>query len=277
MLQQTRVAAAIPYYEKFLARFPDVNTLAGAAEAEVLTQWSGLGYYSRARNLHRAARIIAAEGTFPRGYEEIRALPGVGDYTAAAVASIAFGLPHAVVDGNVRRVAIRLTNDAGADIQEVSARLMDRAEPGRSNQALMELGALVCLPREPLCGKCPWAGECQARRHGTERDLPPKKERRATERIARTLLVIRRAGKILLVPGTRVRGFWDLPEPFRGARAGRTLGVFRHTILHRQYIFEVRAGVAKKVPAGSGWWSGRSAHEIPLSTTAKKALRCLEY
>jgi A/G-specific adenine glycosylase len=276
MLQQTRVAAAIPYYEKFLGRFPDVQSLAGAAEPEVLAHWSGLGYYSRARNLHRAAGLIADAGAFPREYEEIRALPGVGEYTAAAVASIAFGLPHAVVDGNVRRVLIRLTNNAAASVQELSARLMDRAEPGQSNQALMELGALVCLPREPLCGECPWADECEARRHGTARELPPKRERRATERIARTLLVIRRAGKILLVPGERVRGFWDLPEPFQGARAGRKLGMFRHTILHRQYIFEVKAGVATKVPAGSGWWSGGSAHEIPLSTTAKKALRCLQ-
>jgi A/G-specific adenine glycosylase len=171
---------------------------------------------------------------------------------------------------------MRLSNDAAANVQEVSAGLMDRAKPGESNQALMELGALVCLPREPLCGECPWTGECEARRHGTTQKLPPKKTRRAPERIARTLLVIRREGKILLVPSERVRGFWDLPEPFPGARAGRKLGMFRHTILHRQYIFKVKAGVATKVPAGSGWWSGGSAHEIPLSTTAKKALRCLQ-
>ena len=276
MLQQTRVAAAIPYYDKFLRRFPDVNALAGAAETEVLAHWSGLGYYSRARNLRRAAGLIVAGGSFPREHDAIRALPGIGEYTAAAVASIAFGLPHAVVDGNVRRVVIRLTNDAGADVQAVAARLMDCADPGQSNQALMELGALVCLPREPLCGECPWSGQCEALRHGTERDLPPKKPRREPERIARVLLLIRRRGRILLVPSERVRGFWDLPEPFRGASAGLKLGVFRHTILHRHYMFEVREGVATKVPAGSEWWTRERLDEIPLSTTAKKALRCLE-
>ena len=272
MLQQTRVAAAIPYYEKFLTRFPTVKALAEAPETEVLAHWSGLGYYSRARNLRKAAQAIAEAGAFPEEYEDIRALPGIGDYTAAAVASIAFGLPHAVVDGNVRRVVARLTNDALADVQDVATRLMDRAEPARSNQALMELGALVCLPRAPLCDQCPVATLCGAKHHGTQLDLPAKKERPVVERHTRTLLVIRRAGKILVVPGEKVRGFWDLPEPFPGATPGRTLGLFRHTILHRQYRYEVREGAARRVPAGSQWWSTRVANEFPLSTTTKKAL-----
>ena len=276
MLQQTRVAAAIPYYEKFLARFPDARALAAASETEVLAHWSGLGYYSRARNLHRAAKEIAAAGAFPAEYAAIRALPGIGDYTAAAVGSIAFGLAHAVVDGNVKRVVARLANDAFVDVQDVATRLMDREDPAGSNQALMELGALVCLPRAPLCEVCPVAGLCGAKKHGTQAELPARKERRATERLARTLLVIRRAGKVLVVPGEKVRGFWDLPEPFRGASAGDVLGVFRHTILHRQYRYEVREGIAKRVPAEARWWSARAANEILLSTTAKKALRCLE-
>src|SRR5579872_3965323 len=159
MLQQTRAQAVIPYYEKFLARFPDAASLAAADEAEVLALWSGLGYYSRARNLQRAARRISAAGVFPRDYDSIRALDGVGDYTAAAVASIAFGLPHAVLDGNVMRVLARLDNDA-ADISAASTRarlraraqeLLDGRRPGIFNQALMELGATICVPKTPQC------------------------------------------------------------------------------------------------------------------------------
>src|SRR6266516_234894 len=152
MLQQTRVAAVIPYYERFLARFPDLATLAAAPEQELLAAWGGLGYYSRARNLQRAAQQM--RGRFPSDYESIRALVGVGDYTAAAVASIAFGLPYAVVDGNVLRVLSRVTNDA-SDIgslktkkrmQALADTLLAQSDPGLYNQALMELGATVCLP-----------------------------------------------------------------------------------------------------------------------------------
>ena len=167
MLQQTRVAAAIPYYERFLARFPDARSLARAFEDEVLAAWSGLGYYSRARNLHKAAKAIAELGAFPRDYAAIRELPGVGGYTAAAVASIAFHLAHAVVDGNVKRVIARLAGTADVDVQAAADALMDRSNPARSNQALMELGAVVCLPRAPLCDACPVARECQAKNNGT--------------------------------------------------------------------------------------------------------------
>src|SRR5436853_2803564 len=155
MLQQTRAVAVIPYYERFLARFPTVATLAAAPEQDVLALWAGLGYYSRARNLRRAAQAIVAAGGFPRDYDAIRALPGIGDYTAAAVASIAFSLPHAVLDGNVMRVVARVENE-GADIGTVRTRERFRAvaqewlvpdDPGHFNQALMELGATVCLPR----------------------------------------------------------------------------------------------------------------------------------
>ncbi|HEY7338660.1 MAG TPA: A/G-specific adenine glycosylase [Bryobacteraceae bacterium] len=276
MLQQTRVAAAIPYYERFLARFPDTASLACAAENEVLAHWSGLGYYSRARNLHKAAREIDAAGAFPRDFAGLRALPGVGDYTAAAVASIAFGLPHEVVDGNVKRVAIRLVNDAAADAQAVSARLLDHKNPGRSNQALMELGALVCAPRDPSCGTCPVARYCEAHRRGTQAALPPPRAKAKTVRLERILLVIRRRGRILLAPSPRVQGFWDLPEPFPGARAGLRIGLFRHTILNRQYRFEVRAGVTRNTPRRMRWVTGGELDEIPLSTTAKKGLRCLK-
>ncbi len=280
MLQQTRVAAAIPHYHRFLARFPNAAALAQASETEVLTAWSGLGYYSRARNLRKAAQSIAAQGSqgraeFPSDYESIRELPGVGDYTAAAIASIAFGLPHAVVDGNVRRVIARITNDAGAAVQNVADRLLDRKNPARSNQALMELGALVCLPREPLCGACPVARYCEAHRHGTQAELPLKRPRGEVARIRVVLLAIRKHGKILLTPSRRVRGFWDLPEPFPGALAGGICGSFRHTIMNTQYVFEVREATAKQAPYGAQWWDESALQEIPLSTISKKALRLL--
>ena len=272
MLQQTRVAAVIPYFERFLARFPDAAALARASEKDVLALWSGLGYYPRARNLRKAARQIEAAGAFPSTHEAIGELAGVGEYTAAAIASISFGLPHAVVDGNVRRVVARLTNDAEADTRAVADRLLDRRDPARWNQAVMELGALVCLPREPRCAECPLATHCAARAAGTQREVPGKKNKPAVERLARTLLVIRRGGKILLAPSPRVKGFWDLPEPFRGVRLGAILGTFTHAITHRHYTFTVRIG-AGKAPQESGWFHERKLGEIPLGTTAKKALR----
>src|SRR5437867_5667129 len=153
MLQQTRAQAVIPYYERFLARFPTLESLAAARESEVVTVWSGLGYYSRARNLRLAAQQAVAAGGFPAGYPAIRALPGIGDYTAAAVASIAFGLPYAVLDGNVLRVIARMENDeadiASARTRErfrgIAQQWLDPRAPAQFNQALMELGATVCL------------------------------------------------------------------------------------------------------------------------------------
>ncbi|HSP68172.1 MAG TPA: A/G-specific adenine glycosylase [Bryobacteraceae bacterium] len=276
MLQQTRVAAVIPYYERFLARFPRLEDLARASEAEVLATWSGLGYYSRARNLQKAARQMVEAGGFPRDYASIRALAGVGDYTAAAVASIAFGLPHAAIDGNVRRVMMRLTGDSDADVGAIAAQLLDGRDPGRWNQALMELGATVCLPREPLCSACPWAAECEAKRLDLQRDLPPPKKRAAIVRKDLVLLVIRRKGRILLTPSPRVSGFWDLPELFSGVRLGSRLGVFHHAITNSQYYCEVREARIGVRPRECRWWDVGKLGEIPLSTAAKKALLCLE-
>jgi len=233
--------------------------------------WSGLGYYSRARNLQKAARQIVAAGEFPRGYASIRELTGVGDYTAAAISSIAFDLPHATVDGNVHRVIVRLLNDDRADVQSHAARLLDRRDPGRWNQALMELGATVCLPREPRCGDCPIARQCLARRQGTQENLPAKRDKPAPVRLTRTLLIVRNKGRILLVPSSRVTGFWDLPEVLEGVKPGRKLGEFRHTITHRHYRFVVREA-AGQVPRGQ-WWNESQLNRIPVSTTAKKALR----
>jgi A/G-specific adenine glycosylase len=290
MLQQTRAAAVIPYYERFLARFPTVEALAAAPEDEVLALWSGLGYYSRARNLLRAAREIAARGSFPRSYDELRQLAGIGDYTAAAVASIAFGEPRAVLDGNVLRVVARMENDAG-DIgspktrerfRGVAESWLDRREPGTFNQALMELGATVCLPRRPPCTECPLRTQCLARQNGTVEQLPVKLGKVQPERIEAVLLLVRRSGRILLrqrpASEGQMPGFWDLPAPDQlpGARTGTVVGQFRHTITHHHYTFTVRAaGAPKRLPGGAHyrWLDPRKAAGIPLSTTARKALR----
>ncbi|MEO8053362.1 MAG: A/G-specific adenine glycosylase [Acidobacteriota bacterium] len=273
MLQQTRVAAVIPYYERFLERFPGAASLAQAPEPELLALWSGLGYYSRARNLQKAARQIVESGAFPQDYESILELSGVGAYTAAAIASISFGLPHAVVDGNVRRVLARWTNDGNADAQPLADRLLDRHDPARWNQAVMELGATICLPREPRCAECPVVAHCAARHAGTQNDLPLKRAKPAPEHLERTLLVIRRNGRILLTPSLRVKGFWDLPEHQANAKVGTTLGEFRHTITHRHYRFTVKEASSAVVPKGARWHTAKELERIPLSTTARKALR----
>ena len=188
MLQQTRASAVIPYYTRFLAVYPTAAKLAAATERELLTHWAGLGYYSRARNLQKAAQAITKAGAFPHTYEAIRALPGVGDYTAAAVASIAFGLPHAVLDGNVMRVLTRVANDA-ADIGAPSTRkrlqatadsLMDRKQPDTFNQAIMELGATLCLPKKPQCLLCPVQAVCEGQKAGRAHELPVKLKKAET-------------------------------------------------------------------------------------------------
>jgi A/G-specific adenine glycosylase len=275
MLQQTRVAAVIPYYERFLARFSDYQSLAAAGEEEVLSMWAGLGYYSRARNLQHAARRMVELGGFPREHAAIRELAGIGEYTAGAVASIAFGLPHAAVDGNVRRVLIRLSGNANANVAEEAAALLDKRNPGRHNQALMELGAMICVPRGPRCIECPVEKFCAARSKGTENELPPPKVKAKLVRKERTLLLVRRQGKILLVPSPRVTGFWDLPEPFPGIRLGARLGAFRHAITTSQYVFEVREASGGRIPRGARWWEEEKLPEIPFGTASKKALRCL--
>ena len=185
MLQQTRVSAALPYYERFLAALPDIPALAACEEEKLNKLWEGLGYYSRVRNLQKAARIVCEQygGELPADYAALRALPGIGDYTAGAIASISFGLPVPAVDGNVLRVFSRLYNDPGniteppvkkAFTERVMAHQPPDA-PGDYNQALMELGALVCVPNgAPLCEKCPLASLCAARAAGTAMQLPCK-------------------------------------------------------------------------------------------------------
>jgi A/G-specific adenine glycosylase len=286
MLQQTRVAAAVPYFERFLERFPDALALAAAGEAEVLAKWAGLGYYSRARNLHRAAQAIAAGG-FPRDYDAIRALPGIGGYTAAAIASIAFGLPHAVLDGNVVRVLARLSAEREAvasaaakdRLRTLADRLLDRKRPGDYNQALMELGATVCLPQNPRCSACPVSAMCEARRRGLADRLPVKAPRAKAVVIERELLLIRRRGRCLLwqrqPDSGPMAGFWELPEADQLPQASRCelLGRVRHTIMDRRYVAAVIRAEVRRIPRGFVWVPESRLDALPLSTLARKALR----
>jgi A/G-specific adenine glycosylase len=225
MLQQTQAATAGPYFERFLAAFPDLPALAAAPEDEVMARWAGLGYYSRARNLIACAREVAARygGELPADAQTLRDLPGFGPYTTAAVASLAFGLPLAVLDGNVIRVLCRLfaidedvTRPAARQaLQELADELVDHRAPGAWNEALMELGALVCRPRGPDCAACPLTATCQARAAERQEDLPVKRKRSAVPaRPTLVLLVTDGAGRLLCRrrgDHGLYRGLWELP------------------------------------------------------------------
>jgi A/G-specific adenine glycosylase len=211
MLQQTRVAAVIPYYERFLQRFPEIQALAEASEQEVLRLWSGLGYYSRARNLHMAAQQIVAQhgGRFPRSCEEILKLSGIGNYTAAAISSIAFRGKQAVLDGNVARVLARLGAVRGdlralgrwQELQKMANEYLEESKPGEWNQAMMELGATLCTPKSPQCLLCPINEFCEGRKLGIAERLPENRKKRATvEVILAAAVFADKNGWTLLLP-----------------------------------------------------------------------------
>jgi A/G-specific adenine glycosylase len=267
MLQQTRIEVVARAYERFLAAFPDLASLARAREERVLSHWSGLGYYTRARSLHRAARQLLADGrsTFPDDLATARRLPGVGRYTAAAVLSIAYGVPLAAVDGNVVRVLSRLDRLAlpdgrGEPHATLAAALLARDRPGDWNQALMELGQTVCTAGTPRCGECPLRAHCGAFRGGAVTLHPPARPRRTIERHALTLAVVRdRVGSVALERGA----FAHLPRMWlpilagaddRSTSPGRSegreplalAGSFRHAIQHRLFDVEVRAVVVAR-------------------------------
>lgn len=305
MLQQTRVTAAIPYYERFLHRFPDFYRLAESLESDLLAHWAGLGYYYRARNMQKAARKMAEDGAFPSTHAAIRQLPGVGDYTAAAIASISFNLPHAVVDGNVLRVLSRVDDDA-TDIATplgkkrftaLAETLLDRRHPGEYNQALMELGATVCLPRNPQCLICPVCDLCLGRAGGRQNDLPVKTRLRKSIEEHRTLYWIEDGDRLLLwqrpADSGLMPGFWELPEAehLSDVRSGESIGSFRHAITFHNYLFTVqraqppgdvgccqwieKARLTGHAPSQGAPWDGYHLHRTPpviaLSTIVRKA------
>jgi A/G-specific adenine glycosylase len=290
MLQQTRVAAVIPYYGRFLARFPGFEALADAPETDLLAHWAGLGYYYRARNLQRAARVMRDGGAFPSSYEAIRRLPGIGDYTAAAVASIAFELPHAALDGNVLRVLSRVcedtTNSASSagrkHFASIAGELLDRTKPGMFNQAMMELGATICLPTNPQCLLCPVARLCGARASGRQNELPVKIIGRNSLEEHRTVFWIERHGRVLLwkrgASSRLMPGFWELPEDAQlpAIRPGQKLGSFRHGITFHNYRFDVVEACAPCETGECEWVALPELARLPVSTILKKAKRVID-
>jgi A/G-specific adenine glycosylase len=225
MLQQTQVKTALPYYERFMETFPTVQHLADATLQDVLKAWEGLGYYSRARNLHRAAGIVASEmdGRLARDWQTFKRLPGVGDYIAAAVLSIAFGRPHAVVDGNVKRVLARLfrievpvNQSAGHKVFQATAQqLLSHDSPGDHNQAVMELGALVCTPRQPACNSCPLKRFCRAARTNQMDRYPMRVKSEPTPEHRLVCAVVVKNGRLLLTHRPSeglLGGLWEFPN-----------------------------------------------------------------
>ncbi|MFP5504540.1 MAG: A/G-specific adenine glycosylase, partial [Candidatus Sericytochromatia bacterium] len=224
MLQQTQVATVIPYYERFLTLFPTVEALASAPEPQVLKAWEGLGYYSRARNMQKAAREVVSHhgGRMPGTFAALKALPGIGDYTAGAIASIAFGERVPAVDGNVLRVIARLallTDDVTLPrtkkrVEALAAALLPASSPGELNEALMELGARVCVPGKPRCDQCPVAAHCAALAAGVTSELPVKAKKKKPKPVVLAVALVEREGRLLLVPRPSEGlwgGMWGFP------------------------------------------------------------------
>jgi A/G-specific adenine glycosylase len=269
MLQQTRVAAVQERYPDFLARFPEVESLASAKLPQVLAAWSGLGYYRRARALHAAARLLVRhEGGFPRTAAELAALPGIGRYTAAAIASIAFDQPCAVVDGNVERVLGRLFCVQKPRAWDTAEELLDSRRAGDFNQAMMELGATICLPQAPLCRACPVFGWCRTRAAGASRQRPLRRKKRIAYRLAvrdERVLVVRRGNHNSLMPG-----MWELPH-VRGD-AGMPDLRLRHAITNTDYQVSVFRTATAKGVAGR-WVRLAQLSHLPLTGLTRKILR----
>jgi A/G-specific adenine glycosylase len=277
MLQQTRVAAATGYYLRFLEKFPTLEALAVAPLDSVLAAWSGLGYYRRARMLHQAAQQITSElhGKFPRTVEGLRDLPGIGRYTAAAIGSIAFSAPAAVVDGNVERVLSRVRGCSLPDgeLWTLANDLLDPRRPGDFNQAMMELGAIVCLPREPACLICPIMSLC-ATRGKLESNA---RETRRKREIWYSLRC--RNGSVFMVQRPKdaslMAGMWELPEASANGKLCQPEFTLKHSITVTDYVVKV---VRQKSPLASrGRWLKRAClEERPLTGLARKILRAAE-
>jgi A/G-specific adenine glycosylase len=308
MLQQTQVAAVLPYYRRFLIKFPTLTALANAEEPQVLTAWSGLGYYTRAKNLHRGAKYILKVhgGKFPRTREEILNVPGIGPYTAGAILSIAYNLPEPLVDGNVQRVFARFFGvREPIHTGKVQKFFWKKAEdwvsaaqtPRFLNQALMELGAIVCVKSSPRCPVCPLSTGCVAFKKNWQAELPVKKIQREKVDLFWMGLVLQSKGKIFLrknKPGEWWSDLWDFPrielessrqlpkrlagvlETFPGVKLWKELTVQRHTVTHhriRVAPFFIELGKPRQLPDEGSWFSIEELEDIPVSSLVKKVLR----
>ena len=310
MLQQTRVSAVLPYYYRFLEALPDISALAACEEEKLHKLWEGLGYYSRVRNLQKAAKLVCAQygGQLPADYAALLALPGIGEYTAGAIASISFGLPVPAVDGNVLRVFSRLYNDPGVITEPAvkkafTARVMEHQPPekaGDYNQALMELGALVCVPNgAPLCGQCPLAEVCRARAAGTTAQLPQKAKPKPRKIVPVTLALVESPAGFLvqqrpqkgLLAGLWQPVLWEDEHLWQaevlarlaalgldtGTAARAALPAAKHIFTHIQWLMSgVQLRVAaQSAPAGYVWASReqlRTAYTLPGAFRAYKPL-----
>ncbi|MEW5975353.1 MAG: A/G-specific adenine glycosylase [Acidobacteriota bacterium] len=308
MLQQTQVETVIPYYRRFLKLFPSLGRLAQATMEEVLLVWAGLGYYSRARNLHKAAQqiVFRHEGLFPQTFEDVLSLPGIGRYTAGAIMSIAFGQPYPVVDGNVTRVLTRLFR-VEQDIRQrrthdllwkIASHLVPRERPGDFNQALMELGATVCTPRQPSCRCCPFGGLCKARESGVQDHLPNKENLLRSVKQHLAVAVIHHQGRVLMrqrKEGSLLKGLWEFPNTGfqarpvsrrsltqtiqrsigRPIRIGSPLPGINHAITHRRiairpYWVELRAtGTPGSIP-GMKWVPMSQLTRYPMDAATQR-------
>jgi A/G-specific adenine glycosylase len=283
MLQQTQVATVLPYYRNWLRRFPNFNTLAGTSETEVLHAWQGLGYYARARNLQRTAKLVINrhDGKFPRSIEQMRALPGIGKYTAHAVATFAFDQAAPIVEANTARVLSRVFNlrtpiDSAAGQNKLwqhAASLVPQGSSSVYNSALLDLGALVCLPRNPKCGSCPIQKLCRAKNPDS---LPRKKPRAAMKQLIENHRFIRQREKLLLVQSrNRWRGMWILP-PLQSAKHNGAIysAVFPFTN-HRVTLKVFRTYRHKIENESARWFSKRALMSIPIPSPHRRAIEQL--
>ena len=307
MLQQTQVATVIPYFERFIERFPDVRHLAKAQEQTVLKYWEGLGYYRRARSLHQAAKVVERDfnGQFPSNFEGVLSLPGIGRYTAGAILSISKGQPLPILEGNTIRVHARLAgieedvqkSATQKELWKLAESVVDSERPGDLNQALMELGSEICTPRSPNCEGCPVQTVCQAYRTRRQMELPFSSKKNALTEVHEAVVLIRRNNKLLLrqcQPDERWAGLWDFPrfqiEPkqmdtelpkrvenssglsIQVRDTGWSLqhGVTRFKIQLSCWVAEEVRGRLKCPGQSLKWFTTREIEELPLSVTGRK-------
>jgi A/G-specific adenine glycosylase len=275
MLQQTRVAAVIEHYKHFIVQLPTIQKLAAARQSSVLAAWSGLGYYRRARMLHAAAKRIVRErsGVCPKTAAELQELPGIGHYTSAAIASIAFGEPVAAVDGNVERVLQRLSGIPlrSGELRERARHLLSRRRPGDFNQAMMELGATICLARQPRCGLCPISQMCVTRADLVRIQKPKRQQKRdigyALDRRNGSVFLVQRPKSATLMPG-----MWELPEMASAPGSDEIYLRLRHSITVTNYLVSVMLGAAAEGTEGK-WVPESRLLTLPLTGLARKILR----
>jgi A/G-specific adenine glycosylase len=278
MLQQTRVAAVLDHYTRFLHRFPNVQSLAAGREASVLAVWSGLGYYHRARRMHQAAKVIVRDrnGAFPRTAEEWRKLPGIGRYTAAAIASIAFGETVAVVDGNVERVLDRMfgRNEGREVAWQRAETVLDHDRPGDFNQAMMELGATICTPRSPQCLLCPLNAWCQSRGVQAASPQAPRKRKQLCYALTTkngAVLLLRRPADMSLMAG-----MWELPCISESQRHGhKPMAKLRHAITDTDYEVSVVSLSPESLESDGRWFLQKQWERLPITGLTRKILRRL--